>query len=159
MMGAQLHLFLFKLVHTTETITNGASISLQMCQSVHTNHTVFVLVERILQSYKMYNLVALFSLLPFRLCTFVYAGEAGQGLLSSASLLCLYCQAEPCYSTFSHCQLQFLTQPCIIMLCTIRPLPLFVLLQHQSFHSSVPGCLEDETLMIPMRILSHRNSK
>ncbi len=31
--------FLFKLVHTTETITNGASTSLQMCHFVHKSHS------------------------------------------------------------------------------------------------------------------------
>lgn len=92
------------------------------------------------------NLIALFSLLPFRSST--YAGEAGQGLMCSADRLCLFCQAGPCYSTFSHCSLQFLAYSCVTMLCTIQPQPLFVHLEHQSFHSSVPGCLEDETLMI-----------
>lgn len=113
-----------------------------MCNLIHTNRT-----KRIVPALQSRS----FILPPaFRSCTFVFADEAGQALLSSASLLSLL---FPGWAMLQYLQPLLAVGSGVALLCTIQPQPL--LFQQQSFHNIVPDCLEDETLMIPLRILSH----
>lgn len=143
----KLHLFLLKRVHIVETTTSDASRSKQMYNLIHANH-----IERTVPALQSCS----FILSPaFRLCTFVFADEAGQELLSRASLFSLFV----CFFVFSGWTMLQYFQPLlavgsgVALLWNIQPQPLPF--QQQSFRNSVPDCLEDETLMIPLRIVSH----
>lgn len=156
----------------THTGSRGVKILLVQSESVlteakakvvfHLNRECFVRTLFQQQVWcQLSNLVALFSLLPLRSSTFVSADEASQALLSSASLL-LFVEsvAKLGWATAPSptiCCSSFLA--CTIIITVLYNLNISLLMEPQSFHSSVPGCLEEETWMTPLGKLSHCNSK